>query len=62
MGVVCAHMPFFHRPGHILCRCMSNEKMERARGIANLIQELRGIQNYTFGVSFNLESANIEIL
>ena len=29
---------------------MGNEKMERTRGIANLIQELlRGVQNYTFG-------------
>ena len=37
---------------------MGNEKMERARGIANLIQELlRGIQNYTFGVSLTLEAA-----
>ena len=46
----------------ILCTCMGNEKMKRARGIANLIQELRGVQNYTFGVSLTLEAAKIEIL
>ena len=35
----------------ILYTCMGIEKMERARGIANLIQELlREVQNYTFGV------------
>ena len=41
--------------------------MERARprGIAKLIQELvhiRGVQNYTFGVSLTLEVAKSEIL
>ena len=42
---------------------MGNEKMERARGIANLIQELlRGVRNYTFSVSLTLEAAKIEIL
>ena len=46
-----------------LCTYMGNEKMGRARGIANLIQELlRGVQNYTFGVSLTLEAAKIEIL
>ena len=42
---------------------MGNEKMESARGIANLIQELlRGVQDHTFGVSLTLEAAKIEIL
>ena len=42
---------------------MGNEKMERARRIANLIQELlRRVQDYTFGVSLTLEAAKIEIL
>ena len=41
---------------------MGNEKMERARGIVNLIQELLiGVQNYTFGVSLTLEVAKSEI-
>ena len=41
---------------------MGNEKMERAKGIANLIQELlKGVQNYTFGVSLTLEVAKSEI-
>ena len=47
----------------ILYTCMGNEKLERARGIANLIQELlKGVQNYTFGVSLILEVAKSEIL
>ena len=39
---------------------MVNEKKElETRGIANLIQELlRGVQNYTFGVSLTLEAVN----
>ena len=42
---------------------MGNEKMERAKGITNLIQELlREVQNYTFGVSLTLEVAKSEIL
>ena len=42
---------------------MGNKKMERGRGIANLIQKLlRRVQNYTFGVSFTLEAARIKIL
>ena len=42
---------------------MGNERIERARGIANFIQELlRGVQNYTFGVSLTLEVAKSEIL
>ena len=37
--------------------------MERARGIANLIQELlREAHNYSFVVSLTLEAAKIEIL
>ena len=40
---------------------MGNEKMERTRGIANLIQELlRGVQNYTFGVSLTLKVAKFQ--
>ena len=42
---------------------MGNEKMERARGIANLIQELlKEVQNYMFGVSLTLGVAKSEIL
>ena len=42
---------------------MGNKKMERRRGIANLVQKLlRRVQNYTFGVSFTLEAARIKIL
>ena len=42
---------------------MGNENMERARGIANLIQELlRGVQNCTIGVSLTLQVAKPEIL
>ena len=42
---------------------MGNEKMERAKGIAKLIQELlRGVQNYTLGVSLTLIAAEIKIL
>ena len=40
---------------------MGNETIERARGIANLIQLLREVQNYTFGVSLTLEIRNILI-
>ena len=39
------------------------KRWKRARGIANLIQELlRGAQNYSFGVSLTIEAAKIEIL
>ena len=42
---------------------MGNVKMEKARGIANLIQELlKVVQNYTFGVSLTIEVAKSEIL
>ena len=54
-AVVQVQMHFIHMYG--------NEKMERARGITNLIRELlRGVQDYTFGVSLTLEVAKIEIL
>ena len=37
--------------------------MKKARGIANLIQELlRGVQNYISGISLTLEAAKSEIL
>ena len=39
---------------------IGNEKLERVRGIANLIQEV--VQNYTFGVNLPLEAAIIKIL
>ena len=42
---------------------MGNKKMERGRGIANLIHKLlRRVQNDTFGVSFTLKAARIKIL